>query len=98
MPKFRLKIEPSEEAVNELKEKTQILETILGDQQFFAGDKVTLADISLGCSVPFLKEIQPELFTAKLEAWFVRLCKAVPAFVEYNDQATQAYKEIMEKK
>lgn len=57
---------------------------LLGDQTFFAGENVTLADISLGASVPTMKMFFKDMWTEKLESWYSRLSKAVPQLADLN--------------
>jgi glutathione S-transferase len=58
----------------------QIPERYLSDRPYLAGDRLTIADIPLGCHVqlwmrlPLERPVQPNL-----EAWFERLCER-PAF------------------
>ena len=75
------------------------METLLGDQKFFGGDHVTIADISLGVSLPSLEKVEPSLGpNEKLDAWYQRLIKEVPVLHEYNQEASKIFKEMMEKK
>lgn len=67
-----------------MKEKIAILEAILGDNPFFTGANVTLADISLAVSIPIVKHMFTGLLTEKLAAWYDRVGKAVPGVVEYE--------------
>ncbi|KAJ6219731.1 hypothetical protein RDWZM_005543 [Blomia tropicalis] len=98
LPKIKDNAEPPQEALDNLGEKVKILETLLGDQQFFAGDKATIADISFGVILSFLEKMNPEWYPSKFQAWYERLTKAVPELLEYNNKAADLYKEIMEKK
>ncbi len=84
MPIFRRKEQPPQEAIDDLKEKIAILEAILGDSQFMAGDKITLADISLAVSIPIVKHMFSGLLTEKLAAWYDRVGKALPAVQAYE--------------
>ena len=77
---------PPQKALDELKEKLEILVTLLGEKKFFTGEQVTLADISLGTSVPFVKQLFPNLWPAKLEAWYERLVKVVPQVQQSNSK------------
>lgn len=63
---------------------------------FFAGELVTIADISLGVEVLFLKMIDPNASNPKLEAWYERLKTAVPVLAELNAEALKLYKERFE--
>ena len=87
VPKVFKKIEVPAEAVAELKEKVEIVEAILGDQRFLAGENVTLADISFGVEVPMIKVLYPSFISPKLQAWYDRTLRDVPALEEYNSQA-----------
>lgn len=91
-------MDPPKEAIDDLKEKMTILETLLGDNKFFAGDSVTIADISLGVSIPFMNQFEACLSSPKFDAWYERLVKEVPTLLELNEQAMKVYKEMAEKK
>lgn len=78
-------MQPPQEAIDDLKEKIAILEAILGDNQFFTGATITLADISLAVSIPIVKHMFTGLLTDKLAAWYDRVGKALPGVVEYED-------------
>lgn len=75
---------------DELIEKVSIIEAILGDQLFFAGDHVTIADISLGVTFPYFKMLDPTFSNDKLEAWYERVKKVVPALAELNGEAIKS--------
>lgn len=60
------------------------MEAILGDQRFLAGEDVTLADIALGAEIPLLKYIYPSFISPKLQSWYDRTLRDVPALEEYN--------------
>lgn len=66
--------------------KLTYIEEILGEQNFLAGDQVTLADISLAVSVPYFKLVFAQHWTEKLEQWNKRVLAAVPSLKELNDQ------------
>ena len=61
---------------------------------------MTIADISLGVEVPFLKMVLDPASTSeaspKLKAWYERLSKAVPALAELNGEAKKLYQERFE--
>ena len=87
---------PPEQAVTELKEKIEILEAILGNQKFFAGDTATIADISLGAGIPILKVLYPGLMSVKLQSWYDRVLRDIPELDEINDQYD--YKPLLQQK
>jgi len=66
-------------------ELLQIPEAYLGDRPYLGGDRLTIADIPLGCHVqlwmrlPLERPAQP-----RLKAWFERLCER-PAFRKIVD-------------
>lgn len=84
IPILVFKKEATKEALDELAEKISILESLLGEQAFFAGENITLADISLGASVPVMKMFFKDMWPEKLESWYSRLSKIVPQLPELN--------------
>lgn len=86
IPVFRLKQAAPQAAIDDLTEKIAILEAILGEQDFFAGSQVTLADISLVVSIPVIESLFPTLLTPKLSAWAQRVEKALPVVKELHDE------------
>ncbi|XP_017480610.1 PREDICTED: glutathione S-transferase 4-like [Rhagoletis zephyria] len=82
IPILIFKKEASKEALDELAEKISILESLLGEQKFFAGENITLADISLGASVPVMKMFFKDMWPKKLESWYIRLSESVPQLPE----------------
>jgi len=83
-------VDPPQQAIEDLKEKVQILESILGDSRFFGGEDVSIADISLGASMPILKLLYPSLVSITLQAWYDRTLRDVPELEEYNDKVNYA--------
>lgn len=77
----------TKEAEDDFKDKVAILEAILGEKQFLAGDVVTIADISVAGEVPYLKRIDPTASHLKLDAWYERVKTAVPALAEVHAEA-----------
>ena len=69
-------------------DKQAILHRILGDQPFLAGPTVTLADISLAASYPWLSFA--ELVTPQMEAWYRRVLEQVPQLAECNSKTDVA--------
>ena len=60
---------------------------------------MTIADISLGVEVPFIKMIlgpgsAEDASKSKLKAWYERLSKAVPELAELNGEAKKLYEEV----
>lgn len=90
--------EVTKEMTDDLKEKVAILEAILGDQPYLAGDQVTIADISLGVIVPFVKPMLNDstFSNPKLEAWYERVKEAVPALAELNAEGMKAFQKLFE--
>lgn len=81
--------------IENLKDKVEILEKILDEKIFFTGDLATIADVSLGASIPTLKFLCPSLVSHRLQAWFDRLQRDIPELEEINDQVD--YRKYLKK-
>ena len=71
-----------------MNDKQQVLHAILGDRPFLAGSHVTIADISLAASYPWLAIAG--LITPQLEAWYQRVTERVPQLIQCNSETDVA--------
>lgn len=79
--------EPKPDDVTTFKEKLAVLDTLLGEQKFFAGDQVTLADLSLGVVIPAIPKYleSDDYLSDRLKRWIDRAQTACPALKEINE-------------
>jgi len=81
------RIDTPQEFVDNLFDKLRLLNQLLGPKEFFASqDHPTIADISIGITMPILKELYPGEITEKMATWYERTCKQVPELKEVNEQ------------
>ena len=74
VPKFILSVEPPKEVVNQLKEKIILLNTLIGDKKYVAGDHLTIADFSLFASASYFDWLQMDLSeTPNVSNWIKRI-------------------------
>lgn len=89
LSKYRHKVEPSPKAIAELNDKVAVLEIILENEPFLAGNQLTIADLSVGASYLFLQAL--ELSSLKLDDWYRRIGLEVPVFAEMSAQAVEVF-------
>lgn len=75
----------------------EVLEAFLATDPFLVGTNLTIADISLGLTVPFLGTYTPinSATFPKIEAWLKRISETIPFFDEMNASFTQLYKQAI---
>lgn len=76
-----------------LKERFEVLAQMLGDKQYFVGDKPTLADISVAVSAASFLEF--DFVPASIKSWYDRVKVAVPAVNEVNLKAFEVLQQIL---
>ena len=79
------KQEPSQEAMDNFKEKFEVVLNLLGDKKFLTGNSVTIPDISLAGLVYFLESLRETLVTAPLVEYLERVKQACPTFKQVLD-------------
>nr|QVK45131.1 GSTe7 [Pagiophloeus tsushimanus] len=89
--------EVSEDARDSMLEALGLLETFLKDNQWMAGDDLTIADLTILALISTVEEavfpIDPERFP-KLADWFSR-AKELPYFEESNREGLDKIKELV---
>ncbi|XP_037951869.1 glutathione S-transferase 1-like [Teleopsis dalmanni] len=87
------------ERIKAINEAYETLEKFFGDHEYFAGNKLTIADFSIVSSVSSLAPISPVDVskTPKLAAWFERM-KELPYYEEVSAVGIQAIVERIQAK
>ncbi len=71
------------QGAEELKNHLPVVDAVLAERQFLAGDRLTFADIPLGCFLWRLNQFDwPRPALANLERWFLNL-QSRPAYREW---------------
>lgn len=80
----------SDENRKQLKEAFEFMNTFLEGRTWFAGDNVTIADLSILASLSSIVHVGANLSEYKnLAAWFER-CKVIPGYAE-NDEGAKIF-------
>ena len=89
------------EMEKKLKEAFELFEKLLVHQgtQFAAGDNVTLADLSLACSVdlPVVLKLVDLSEYNQIDAWYKRVKETVPGYHEICEEPLAAFPSLLEK-
>lgn len=75
----------------------EILEAFLANDPFLVGQQLTIADICLGLTVPFMGIYVPlttEKFP-KIVGWLNRINKEIPWFEEMNGKYVEQYRQLI---
>lgn len=64
-----------------------LLETIIGECKYVAGDEVSIADISLATTMPILSLFGDGFIPQKIADWYERVVAEVPDLKQINDEA-----------
>jgi glutathione S-transferase len=79
-----------------LKEALIILDSFLGQNKYVAGNGLTLADISIHCTLTFLEPMGVELSPHEnVYKWFKALKEELPYYKEINDGHDKALDKFM---
>ncbi|KAK9874736.1 hypothetical protein WA026_005549 [Henosepilachna vigintioctopunctata] len=83
--------------LDKLKEAFDILNTILGTSKYAAGDKLTLADLSLVASVSTADVSGFDISKyPHVEKWYANIKATAPGYEEANGKNLEAYKAMVD--
>ena len=97
-PLFYLDKTPEQDKVNELKKNLSLLDSFLMNNKYFAGDHLTIADLSIYASSVNLIRIKLDLTDfPNFKSWFERLPKEFPYIDKVHANIEDGYKELKPK-
>lgn len=94
---YRGGTEIPKETIDKIFDALAILEAFLATDLFLVGDSVTIADISLACTVTSISiyaAATPDKHP-KILAWLERIKQAVPIFDEMNTKYVEEYHQMI---
>lgn len=86
-----------QEKVDAVRNSLEILEAFLATDPFLVGSNLTIADISLGLTVPFLGtyvSLTTEKFP-NIVAWLKRISQTIPFYDEMHAKFSQKHRELV---
>jgi glutathione S-transferase len=99
MPLFR-GTEPTEQQTTNFKNNLKLLDTLIGDSKYVAGNELTIADISVLASTSLL-EINEQKDIAdlpNLKGWYNRVKAQLPYFEEVNGGVKELFQQMLANK
>ncbi|XP_011498164.1 PREDICTED: uncharacterized protein LOC105362421 [Ceratosolen solmsi marchali] len=86
------------EKVSKIHEALEYLEKFLENQNYTAGDNLTLADLVLAVSVSNFEVVDFDISKYKnTSAWMARIKSEAPKYEEINGEGLRAFKELIDK-
>lgn len=86
-----------QEKIDTIKSALEILEAFLATDPFLVGSHLTIADVSVAITVPFLGNYVP--ITAdkfpKIVQWMNRVSQTIPFFDDMNAKYTEQYRNLI---
>ena len=92
--------EPSEQQLTNFKNNLKVLDQLIGDNKYVAGNDLTIADFSVLVSTTVLgvNDYKDMNDFPNIKRWFERLTKELPFYEEVNGGVAEAYKERLNQK
>lgn len=84
---------PSQQMLDKLEDKLNILGAMLEGKRFAIGDQLTIADISLACNVGYF--ISEGHGPKVVEEWYDRVLKKIPTLEKANKAEAVMIKQIV---
>lgn len=94
---FKGAIEIPQEKIDPMIAAFDILESFLASDPFLVGQNLTIADISIAITIPFLERYAPLSIDkhAKMLAWLNRVNETIPFFDEMNGKYKKQYHDLI---
>ena len=87
----------AEQDVEQLNKTVKLLDTLIGESQYMAGEELTIADIAIGQTTSMLafKEFKDVDECANVVAWYERILQESTHFKETVDSAYEDVKNYL---
>ena len=100
MTKMYSGAEPTEQQVTNFKNNLKLLDTLIGDNKYVAGNELTIADLSIVATITTLaiNDFKDLADAPNVKRWLDRLTKELPYYEEINGGVGEAMKERLAQK